>query len=209
MKGAILLHSDTVKVLLMRSGFVFNKDDHATLTNLKGTTGAITTIAFVDGGGGNDSITDSGDGFLTAGFVVGNSITVSGSTSNNGTYVILAVTAGTIEIATASLTDESAGDTVTIVAEDELASGNGYTKDTKTTGTITVTEDDTNDRGGATYATVTWNASGGDIGPTPGAILYDDTSSDDTIIQYIDFGGEQTATDGQPFSIASGTIRTS
>lgn len=71
-----------------------------------------TTISFGDGTGtdGRDEILDSGNGL--AGFSVGDNITVAGSTSNNVTKEILAVTAGSIEIAAGSLTTESAGDQV-------------------------------------------------------------------------------------------------
>ena len=43
-------------------------------------------------------------------------ITIAGSTSNNGTYTAITVIAGTINVATASLTAEGAGDTVTITS---------------------------------------------------------------------------------------------
>jgi len=79
-----------------------------------------TGIAFVDGGGGEDTITDTGNGFIAAGFEVGDEFTVSGSTSNDGSYTILAVVAGTINVATASLTAEGAGDSVTISATTKL-----------------------------------------------------------------------------------------
>ena len=72
------------------------------------------TIAFVDGGGGNDTITDSGSGFVTAGFKAGGLITVSGSTSNDGDYSIVSVIPGTITVNTGLLTAEGAGDNVTI-----------------------------------------------------------------------------------------------
>lgn len=72
------------------------------------------TIAFVDGGAGADTITDSGSGFLTALFKAGDLITVSGSTSNDGDYTIVSVVAGTITLATGVLTAEGAGDNVTI-----------------------------------------------------------------------------------------------
>ncbi|HAK58770.1 MAG TPA: hypothetical protein DCO77_00060, partial [Nitrospiraceae bacterium] len=71
-------------------------------------------IAFVDGGGGNDQITDTANGFVAAGFLSGDDIVVSGSASNDGAYTILAITAGTIDVATGSLTDEAAGAAVTI-----------------------------------------------------------------------------------------------
>lgn len=208
-KKMIDLSTDSVKVLLMRSGFVFSKDDHDKKINIKVAMGPAATIAFVDGGAGTDSITDSGNGFLTAGLVAGNKITISGSASNNIVVTAITVVAGTITVATGTLTTEGAGASVTLTSNNELATGFGYTQDSKTTGTITLAEDDTNDYLNATFPTVTWTASGGSIGPTPGAILYDDTSSDDTIIGYIDFGGEQTATDGNPFNLANGIIRVS
>lgn len=67
------------------------------------------TIAFVDGGGGEDTITDSGSGFVTAGFKVGDTLTVDGTVSNDGTYTLTGVVAGTLNVATGSLTAEAAG----------------------------------------------------------------------------------------------------
>lgn len=73
-------------------------------------------IAFVDSD--PDTITDSNSGFLTAGFSGGDKLTVSGSTSNDGTYIIASVTAGTITlVAGDSLTGEAAGDLVSILAQ--------------------------------------------------------------------------------------------
>lgn len=72
-----------------------------------------TTISFADAD--PDTIDDSASGFLKAGFKAGDVITVSGSTSNDNTYTIATVTAGTITlIAADTLTTEVAGDTVTI-----------------------------------------------------------------------------------------------
>ena len=45
-----------------------------------------TTIEFVDGGGSSDTITDSGSGFVTAGFATTDKIRVIGSASNDGDY---------------------------------------------------------------------------------------------------------------------------
>jgi hypothetical protein len=75
-----------------------------------------TTISFGDGDGtgGNDTINDSDDGL--GGFSVGDMITVSGSTSNDGVYEILAVAAGIIQIPAGSLSTEAAGDTVVLAA---------------------------------------------------------------------------------------------
>ena len=76
---------------------------------------AATTIAFNENTSDNDTITDSGNGFLNAGFAVGDVITISGSGSNDGTYTIKAVTAGVITLAdTDDLATEAAGASVVI-----------------------------------------------------------------------------------------------
>jgi hypothetical protein len=80
-----------------------------------------TGIAFVDGGGGADTITDTGNGFIRAGFQEGHKITVSGSTTSDGDYPIVSVVAGTITLATGSLPgNEAAGDVVSISAQIQL-----------------------------------------------------------------------------------------
>ena len=206
-KKLIDLDADSLKILLMRSGFSFNKDNHATLLNIKGTLSG-TTLAI----NAAKELTDSGNGFLTAGLVPGNSVTIAGFTEggNNVTKVISTVTAGVIVFTnTSGLVEEAAGDSVSVTANDELATGAGYTQDTKTLANTTVTEDDTNDRCEMTCDNVTWTASGGPIGPSPGAIIYDDTAADNAIIGYLDFGGEQTATDGAAFTINNIKIRLS
>jgi len=74
------------------------------------------TIAFVDSN--PDTITDSASGFVTAGFTVGDRIVVTGSTNNNSTFKIAAVTAGVITLVGGdSLTAESAGSSITIKKE--------------------------------------------------------------------------------------------
>lgn len=75
-----------------------------------------TTISFGDGTGevSRDQILDSGNGL--AGFSVGDKITVSGSTSNDGSYEILAVAAAAISVPPTSLSTEAAGDTVILAA---------------------------------------------------------------------------------------------
>jgi hypothetical protein len=96
------------------------------------------------------------------------------------------------------------------VSASELATGYGYTRNTKTLSGVAVTEDDTNDRCSVTWSNVTWTASGGAIGPTPGAIIFDDTVTTptaDPIIGYIDFGGEQTQADGGVATIIGVEVR--
>lgn len=70
-----------------------------------------TTIAFVDGGAGDDTITDSASGFVTAGFTTGDYITIAGATTagNNTTYTLTNVAAGTLTMATASIDTAEAG----------------------------------------------------------------------------------------------------
>lgn len=97
--------------------------------------------------------------------------------------------------------DKDAHATWADVSASELAAGNGYAAGGATLANSTVTEDDTNDKGSVAFDNVTFMASGGSIGPTPGAIIYDDTSEDDTIVGYIDFTTERTILDMNSLSI--------
>lgn len=92
----------------------------------------------------------------------------------------------------------------------ELANGNGYTTGGNTLAGVTVTEDDTDDRTEVTWNNSAWTASGGSIGPSPGAIIYDDTPTTpqaDPIVGYIDFGGNQTQADGGICTISNIEVR--
>lgn len=95
------------------------------------------------------------------------------------------------------------------VSASELATNFGYTQNTKTLGTATLSEDDTNDRLSVTWANAVWTASGGSIGPSPGAIIYDDTTTENTVVGYIDFGSDQTATSGGTFTVPNIEFRLS
>lgn len=95
------------------------------------------------------------------------------------------------------------------VSASELGTGNGYTANSKTLAGVAVTEDDTDDRTEVTWSNVTWTASGGAIGPTPGAIIFDDDHADDAIVGYIDFGGDQTQADGGVATISGIELRIS
>jgi len=95
------------------------------------------------------------------------------------------------------------------VSGSELVSGNGYTTGGNTLAGVSVTEDDVDDRCEVTWNNTTWTASGGSIGPTPGAIIYDDTVLNDPIVGYIDFGGEQTQADGGTATISNIEVRIS
>lgn len=89
----------------------------------------------------------------------------------------------------------------------EIANGNGYTTGGQSLTGVTfafgagVTKWDADD--------VSWSASGGTIGVTDGAILYDDSATDDKLVCYIDFGQDESAGDGTDFKItfnASGIL---
>jgi len=76
-----------------------------------------TTISFGDGtgSGGNDQILDSGNNL--GDFHVGDKITtITTSTTNDGTFTILAVVAGAIEVPAGSFTTEAAGQQVALAS---------------------------------------------------------------------------------------------
>jgi hypothetical protein len=89
----------------------------------------------------------------------------------------------------------------------ELSTGFGYTQFAKTLAGISVTEDDLNDRCSVTWNNVQWTASGGSIGPACGAIIIDDTATDDPIVGFIDFGGDYTQNDGGVATVADIEVR--
>lgn len=79
------------------------------------------TLAFVDGGASADTITDSGNGFVTAGFVPGQKLFVQGATTaaNDSALSgvrITSVAAGTLTIPTGSVNTAEAGAAGTVVA---------------------------------------------------------------------------------------------
>lgn len=98
--------------------------------------------------------------------------------------------------------------TWTDISASEHANAYGYTTGGITwAGTLTISEDDTNNRSDVTRATdPEWTASGGSI-VSPGAAGVNDTTADDTVMGYVDFGGNQTATDGGTFKITGLTMR--
>ena len=92
------------------------------------------------------------------------------------------------------------------VSASELATGYGYTAGGNTLSGVAVTENDTTDLTEITWNNSSWTASLGAIGPTPGAIIYDDTPTTpqaDPIVGYIDFGSDQTEPDGGVATVAN------
>ena len=88
----------------------------------------------------------------------------------------------------------------------ELPTNYGYTQQNKALSGGIWAEDDTEDKGIRTFDNVTWTASGGNIGPTGSAIIYDDTSADKTVVGCIDYGTDYTIPDGASFQIQAPKI---
>jgi hypothetical protein len=90
------------------------------------TVGPGTGIAFVDGGAGDDTITDTGTGL--AGILAGAIVSVSGSGLNDGEYLVTASAAGTLTLSPGVLTTEAAGASVTLsVVEIAAVDDAGFT----------------------------------------------------------------------------------
>ena len=187
------MQADSIRAILMRQGFAFNKDDHATRLNLKGIFPLRRSRSMLPFRSWTPEMVPYRR------FVPGNKITMSGWTNggNNTTKIISTVTAGVITVTdTTGLVEEAAGNLVTIQADDELPTGNGYSQNGVLLTGQTVTEDDANDRAQMVCNDIDFSASGGTMGPTPGAILYDDTASEKTIIGYLALGTDHTIPNG-------------
>lgn len=91
--------------------------------------------------------------------------------------------------------------TLADVTANQLSTGNGYTQDTKVLTGVALVEDDTNDKAAVTWDNPTWTASGGAIGPTGAYIIYDDTTTDDTVIVCVDFGTDYTINDASSIQL--------
>ena len=97
------------------------------------------------------------------------------------------------------------------ISASQLATGNGYTRFDgagagKAAEGISISRNDTLYKVTITWSNPQWTASGGAIGPSPGAFLVDDTVTDDPLIMYIDFGSEGTEPSGGTFTISSPTL---
>jgi hypothetical protein len=95
--------------------------------------------------------------------------------------------------------DKDAHAVLADVTASQLSTGYGYTQNAKELENPVTTEDDANDCAKTVWDDVVWTAAGGDIGPTGSAIIYDDTTSDDTIFCCIDFGTDYTIPDTASF----------
>lgn len=89
--------------------------------------------------------------------------------------------------------------TLADVTANQIATGNGYTQNSITLANASASEDDTNDRFVVTWDNITVTASGGAIEDFSSVIVYDDTTTDDTIIYHAALGTTVTLTDGLSF----------
>lgn len=102
--------------------------------------------------------------------------------------------------------DRDSHENLVNVNSSQLATGNGYTQNNKALTGVTIIEDDTNDRAQITWNNPEWTASGGSIGPTASAIIYDDTVTDDPLVMHISFETTYTIVDTASFSIKNITF---
>ena len=94
--------NETDVVRMGRSKFHFRTYDITAYTNRR-----VVTATFVDGGGGDDTITRAAGSWVTDGFTTG-TVIITGTASNNATYTITGVVALTLTFATGTVTAEAA-----------------------------------------------------------------------------------------------------
>lgn len=99
--------------------------------------------------------------------------------------------------------DPDSHDLYADVASYELAAGYGYTTGGLTLTGVVIAQDDINDRVNISWNNAGWTATGDDVGPVCGAIIYDDTVTGDPVVGFIDFGGSYTQADGGQATIAN------
>ena len=93
------------------------------------------------------------------------------------------------------------------VSGEEIPTGYGYTARGIVLLSGELTEDDTNDKGKMVWSyNPTWTASGGSIGPAGAAVIFDEDSTDNTVVGVIDFGEDLTATEGLSIQVMSGEV---
>lgn len=93
------------------------------------------------------------------------------------------------------------------VVADELATNYGYVRFTKALAGIGISEDDFNDRCNIVWNPVSWTATAGSIGPTCGAIILDDTATNDPVVGFVDFAADYTQADGGVMTLSGIEVR--
>jgi hypothetical protein len=188
-------------MVLVRDGFVFSPDNHAIYGNLIAVSASATMVFSA----GSKTISRPSGSFVTEGFVVGNRVT-SSSALNPGPFTLTAVTPLEITVSE-TVINETTG--VVITAHDELPNGSGYATGGEPLVGLSLTEDDADNRAELVFNDLTWTAAGADLGPTAGAIIYDGTTGDNTILGFYDFGSDHLIADGHSLVVKSNEIRIS
>lgn len=109
--------------------------------------------------------------------------------------------ADTYKVNLYSAFDFDPADTTKTAAETgatQLSTANGYTQNDKTLASVAITQVSNGAKFDA--ADVTWTATGGPIAAS-GAMVYNDTDTDDSPVAYIDFGETKTADEGTDFKL--------
>lgn len=106
-----------------------------------------------------------------------------------------------ILMATGFVFDPLTHSTLADVSADELAAGNGYTQQNEVLTGVTVTRDEVNNRALISCDDPIWTPDGGNIGPTAGAIVYNSSHINNTIVCCIEYQADHTAVPGQNFGI--------
>jgi len=99
--------------------------------------------------------------------------------------------------------DPDTDSTLSGVTSSQLATQGGYTQDDKTLSNVSVTENDTTNKSEVTWDDASWTATTSGIGPTGSFCIYDDTTSDDTIICCVDFGEDYTVAEDSVLTLQS------
>lgn len=103
--------------------------------------------------------------------------------------------------------DHTTDDLYADVSSQELATGYGYTAGGVAMSGVSITQNDTDNRADITWNNITWTATGGDVGPIAGVVIYDDTITGDPIVAYINFGGASSIADGGTATVANVKVR--
>lgn len=96
--------------------------------------------------------------------------------------------------------------TLADVTASQLPTQYGYTQDNKVLTGVVVTENDALDKCTVVWNDATWTAAGGTIGPSGSAIIYDDSTADDTVVCCIDYGADFSTPDGFSFQVQAPQI---
>lgn len=105
-----------------------------------------------------------------------------------------------LKVALTNTAPSAADDTLSDIAQ--ITSAGGYAP-----ATVTVTS---SAQSGGTYSlqvdAITWTATGAAFDPFRYLVLYNDTTADDRLIAFTDYGTSFTLNSGQPFTHQAGTL---